>query len=52
MEIHGFGINYTNRNRLIKPITEQQLAEKILGSFPHETLDYSTKLATFGHFFK
>ena len=52
MEIHGFGIDYSTRKRLIQPLDEEELSKKILASFPHETLNYSTRLVAYGHLFK
>jgi len=38
IEVMGYGIDYTTRNLLIEPQTEEEVFKTIMGRMPHETL--------------
>lgn len=48
MYIMAFGIDFSTGRRLIQPIDEQKFSDLILASFPHETLDPTTRLSVRG----
>ncbi len=52
MDIMSFGIDYSTGRLIQKPIEEQDLADMILGSFPHETLSRETMVTAIARTFK
>ena len=52
MKVHGFGIDFSTRNRVIQSMDEEVVSSKILASFPHETFAPTTKLSVDGQYYR